>query len=67
MNVKIIKQKETWAEYCARIQEWHDVFLWFPMVVDGTWVWLESVERRAVWDDHGPVKELVWEYRNPFV
>jgi chlorite dismutase len=66
MNVKLVKSKETWAEYCSRIQEWHEVFLWFPMFVGRTWYWFETVERRAVWEEHGQTKQMVWEYRDPF-
>ena len=29
---------------------WHDYFIWFPDVVEGHWVWLETVERRFVPD-----------------
>lgn len=57
--------KETWQQYCERIQSWHPFFVWWPMKVDGIWYWLDTIQRRAVWVDHGPVKELVWEYRDP--
>lgn len=30
--------------YCR----WHKVFAWLPRVIDGEWVWLENIERRAV-------------------
>lgn len=26
-------------------ERWHRWFAWYPVVIDGEWVWLESVER----------------------
>ena len=28
--------------------EWHRWFAWYPVVIEGQWVWLETVERRLV-------------------
>lgn len=28
------------------LREWHRWFAWRPVLVDRTWVWLETVERR---------------------
>lgn len=30
-------------------KEWHRWFAWYPVEVDGRWVWMEHVER--CWDD----------------
>lgn len=49
-------------------QEWHTWFAWFPVNVDGynaypgTYVWLQSVERRYVVSDYGYDTNR-WAYR----
>lgn len=44
--------------------QWHPVFLWLPMSIEGYWVWLEWVERRLEGYGGGP-PEPVYEYRIP--
>lgn len=41
-------RRERWrSKYGDR---WHDFFAWHPVTVkDGTWVWLEAVERRYMY------------------
>jgi hypothetical protein len=40
--------------------KWHRWFAWYPVVVAGQWVWLETVERR----EHRPLVWSDWtEYR----
>ena len=40
---------ETEEQRMVREYEWHKWFAWFPVQMpDGTWVWLEHVERRRV-------------------
>jgi hypothetical protein len=31
--------------------KWHRVFCWFPQPVGEVFVWLETVERRAIFED----------------
>ena len=39
---------ETEEQRMVREDEWHKWFAWFPLQMpDGTWVWLERVERRT--------------------
>lgn len=38
---------------------WHRWFAWRPVLVNGFWVWLERIERRADWCDWF----FDWEYR----
>lgn len=44
------------------LDQWHRVFCWVPYLIDGTWAWLEHVERRrtsvSLYDD-------IFEYRLP--
>lgn len=28
--------------------EWHKWFAWYPVEINGTWVWLENLERRLI-------------------
>jgi hypothetical protein len=53
-----------------RKERWHAWYAWYPIDIDGEWIWLETLERRAVWhgmaevmpDDH---EHYSWEYRLP--
>ena len=39
---------ETEEQRMVREYKWHKWFAWFPLQMpDGTWVWLERVERRT--------------------
>ena len=31
-------------------KEWHDFFAWFPVKVEGHFVWLETVQKKEVTD-----------------
>lgn len=44
------------------MKKWHRWFAWEPILMDGKWIWLEYVERRAV---HicGMWGSITWEYR----
>lgn len=34
-------------QFNDRMDQWHSVFLWLPtQMLDGQWVWLETVERK---------------------
>jgi len=51
---------ETEKQRLAREFEWHKRFAWFPLQMsDGTWVWLENVERKKNrWAVY-----VTWQYR----
>ena len=36
-----------------RRKDWHRVFAWWPVVIDGQTVWLEWYWRRQAWSDSG--------------
>jgi hypothetical protein len=44
-----------------RMKEWHCMFVWRPLRVNGTWVWLERVERRynLHWQNPSPLYLLI--------
>lgn len=55
-------------------REWARWFAWYSVTLpDGTWVWLEYVERKLVWIDNpdamrgdgSPFGWWEWEYRVP--
>lgn len=58
---------ETRAERCARLSEWHRTFCLFPLFLNGTCYWLETVLRRATRIEYFGCDdgwwEIDWEYR----
>lgn len=47
---------EAYAKELLRITDWHDVFAWKPINIGlGNCRWLETVERRYVYDDPNSV------------
>lgn len=57
--------KEKRAAREAAENEWHLVFAWRPMRFERECRWLEYVDRRRKWYDHGTYKCSYdeWEYR----
>jgi hypothetical protein len=44
-------------------EDWHKWFAWRPVVVDGRWVWLETVERKLTYPHS--IGGFIWrDYRN---
>jgi len=55
---------ETEEQRMVREDEWHKWFAWFPLQMpDGTWVWLERVERRARRYIRANEGAYLWVYR----
>jgi len=48
----------------TNIGDWHRWFAWRPVDVDGSWVWLEFVERKRCYEDRPPYDFSWWAYRN---
>jgi hypothetical protein len=59
MRIKAIKirPKE------ERVAEWHRWFAWYPVEVDGKWVWLETLCRRGTFRVWWDADWYEWEYR----
>jgi hypothetical protein len=48
-----------WKDTRKQFDTWYKWFAWYPKSIDGQWVWLEYVERKATqwgWD-------YTWKYR----
>ena len=56
MKIKMfLSQKERYEKFYM----WHEWFAWHPVIIDGVFVWLETIERvrGAGWDNS------FWSYR----
>lgn len=55
---------ETREQREDRLATWHKYFAWYPIGIDGTYHWLEYVERRVYVFMHTPFGEhVITEYR----
>lgn len=52
-----------WKHKTFDRSEWHKWFAWYPVVIDGENVWLETVERRACFSQPYP-DDTIYEYRD---
>lgn len=59
MRIKTLKQIELEKNKKLKSLGWHEWFAWHPVVFDGTFIWLENIERSRWF-----LREWQWDYRS---
>jgi hypothetical protein len=59
-----------WNKPKNNLYKWHRWFAWRPVVIeqdhgDNLVVWLETVERRLLWEDGVFIQIRTWDYQVP--